>query len=252
MRSAIPISLFATGIVLAMIVGSAAAGQTTVSGGSWSFPAGSTGNQVEIKVTGLPAEGLGAADVTIEFDSAVLEVTTCTTGIMSGACNPNAPNGPARAAGFAICPIDSEPVVVARLNFDCVGTPGSSTSLQLTVNELADGTIGDPQPISHSVQQGNVVCLATPAPTPVSTPTPTPDPTSTATASPAQPPPPGPTHTATPTLTATPGPTDEPDRPRNGDVDCSGEVNPIDSLKILRSDAGLDVAQEEGCPEIGT
>jgi len=29
-------------------------------------------------------------------------------------------------------------------------------------------------------------------------------------------------------------------------------VNPIDSLKILRFDAGLDVAQEEGCPEIGT
>lgn len=36
-----------------------------------------------------------------------------------------------------------------------------------------------------------------------------------------------------------------------GDVDCSGEVNPVDSLKILRADAGLSVAKPEGCPAIG-
>jgi hypothetical protein len=37
-----------------------------------------------------------------------------------------------------------------------------------------------------------------------------------------------------------------------GDVDCSGEVNPVDSLKILRADAGLGVAQPAECPEIGS
>jgi hypothetical protein len=36
-----------------------------------------------------------------------------------------------------------------------------------------------------------------------------------------------------------------------GDVDCSGEVSPVDSLKLLRFDAGLEVAQEDGCPAIG-
>ncbi|MEX0682057.1 MAG: hypothetical protein WD472_01190, partial [Dehalococcoidia bacterium] len=36
-----------------------------------------------------------------------------------------------------------------------------------------------------------------------------------------------------------------------GDVDCSGEVNPVDSLKLLRFDAGLPVAQEPDCPPIG-
>jgi hypothetical protein len=35
------------------------------------------------------------------------------------------------------------------------------------------------------------------------------------------------------------------------DVDCSGEANPIDSLKVLRHDAGLAVAQPAGCPEMG-
>jgi hypothetical protein len=37
-----------------------------------------------------------------------------------------------------------------------------------------------------------------------------------------------------------------------GDVDCSGTVNPVDSLKILRSDAGLTVVKvDPGCDNIG-
>jgi len=37
-----------------------------------------------------------------------------------------------------------------------------------------------------------------------------------------------------------------------GDVDCSGGVNSIDALKLLRHVAGLDVSQTEPCPDIGT
>jgi hypothetical protein len=38
-----------------------------------------------------------------------------------------------------------------------------------------------------------------------------------------------------------------------GDVDCSMEApDPVDSLKILRFDAGLSVAQEAGCPMMGS
>ena len=36
-----------------------------------------------------------------------------------------------------------------------------------------------------------------------------------------------------------------------GDVDCSDAVDPVDSLKILRFDAGLSVEQEELCPVLG-
>jgi hypothetical protein len=35
-----------------------------------------------------------------------------------------------------------------------------------------------------------------------------------------------------------------------GDVDCSGAVNAIDALKILRAVAGLSVAKPAGCPEV--
>ena len=36
-----------------------------------------------------------------------------------------------------------------------------------------------------------------------------------------------------------------------GDVDCSGEVTPVDSLKLLRFDAALGVMQAAGCPLLG-
>jgi hypothetical protein len=37
-----------------------------------------------------------------------------------------------------------------------------------------------------------------------------------------------------------------------GNADCDAEISPIDSLKILRYDAGLSVSQEDGCPPIGS
>jgi hypothetical protein len=38
----------------------------------------------------------------------------------------------------------------------------------------------------------------------------------------------------------------------SGDVDCDGDVDPLDALKILRADAGLNVELPAGCPQIGT
>lgn len=37
-----------------------------------------------------------------------------------------------------------------------------------------------------------------------------------------------------------------------GDVDCGGGVNPVDSLKLLRFDAGMSVQQEASGPEMGS
>lgn len=130
----------------------------SIDGGAWQFDADSTGNTVEIEYTGLPSAGLGAADISIAFDSSVITVSACDTGDLDGACNPNAPDGPARAAGFKAPAITTEPVTLASLTIDCIGDPGSSSALTITVNELVDGTPGDAQPISASVQNGTVTC----------------------------------------------------------------------------------------------
>ena len=149
--------------------------QTTIDGGTWEFLTASTGNTVDIQLTGLPSEGLGAWDIEVAFDSAILNITGCTTDPLLGACNPNAPGGPARAAGFSAPGITTQPVFIASFTFDCVGAGGGS-ALTITVNELVDGTPGDPQNIPATVQDGTVVCgeaaTSTPAVTPTSTPVP--------------------------------------------------------------------------------
>jgi len=149
-----------------------AQGTTTIDGGTWNFDTASTGNAVQINLTGIPPSGLGAADISVAFDSAVLQISACDTGDLDGACNPNAPSGPARAAGFKAPAITTEPAIIATLTFDCIGAGGTSSALTITVNELVDGTPGRPQAITATVQNGSVVCgvAATPTPSPTTTP----------------------------------------------------------------------------------
>ena len=131
---------------------------TTIDGGKWSFLQASTGNAVKIKLAGVPSQGLGAADINVAFDSAVLKIAACDAGDLSGFCNPNAPGGPAQAAGFAAPAISTDPVTIATLKFDCVGAAGTSSALTITVNELVDGTAGDPQAVTASITNGTVTC----------------------------------------------------------------------------------------------
>ena len=155
-------------VVVVLLGGSfVLAQQATIDGGTWKFDTGSSGNTVEIKFSGLPSEGLGAADISVAFDSAVLNITACDSGNLDGACNPNPLGGPARAAGFKAPAITSEPVVIATLTLNCVGAGGTSSDLTITVNDLVDGTVGDPQDISTTIQNGTVVCgeAGTPGPT---------------------------------------------------------------------------------------
>jgi hypothetical protein len=61
---------------------------------------------------------------------------------------------------------------------------------------------------------------------------------------------PSPTPTSSSTPTATPSNTPGPSRIA-GDVDCNGNVNSVDALKILRSVALLSVEQHQPCAKIG-
>lgn len=62
--------------------------------------------------------------------------------------------------------------------------------------------------------------------------------------------PPG-TPTPSPSPTPTPSPTASPGVAKQGDIDCSGAVNAVDALKVLRHVAGLTVAQGPGCTPLG-
>ncbi|HUF53007.1 MAG TPA: hypothetical protein VMR52_04440 [Dehalococcoidia bacterium] len=87
---------------------------------------------------------------------------------------------------------------------------------------------------------------ATPSPTASATPVPTPTPVG-QTASPT------PTVTGDPTPSATATPTTPPGVNRIwGDINCSGASDPVDSLGLLRHDAGLTFNKPATCPHVTT
>ncbi|MCH8813926.1 MAG: hypothetical protein IH957_02335 [Chloroflexi bacterium] len=106
-----------------------------------------------------------------------------------------------------------------------------------------DGNQNDIATCDLGAYEFNSVPLApTSSPTPVPTATPTPGPTSTSTATPT----PGPTATPTPTA----GPTFPPIA--HADIQCDGDIDPVDQLGILLFVVGFDpLEQTEPCPGIG-
>jgi hypothetical protein len=124
-------------------------------------------------------------------------------------------------------------------NCEAVATAGSATPTPI-------GQTPTPTPIPAETPEPSAVI--TDEPTPVPTPTPTP----TATASP----PPSGSQTATPTPSgptpsASPTPTGSPEL-RQGDVDCSGQVDGRDALLLVGDEAGAAVSQFTPCPSLGS
>lgn len=124
---------------------------------------------------------------------------------------------------------DSGMISTAGINASKATTNGEA-SAQFTADagpgQVTLGALLDNEDVTTQL----TVTEATPTPTP----TPSGTPTATATTSP----------TATPT--ATPG-----EQHLQGDVDCDGDVDAVDALKILQFIAGLPFSQEPGCPSIG-
>ncbi|HUF52287.1 MAG TPA: CAP domain-containing protein [Dehalococcoidia bacterium] len=92
------------------------------------------------------------------------------------------------------------------------------------------------------------------APTPAPTAAPTPPPTAPPTTAPTLPPTLKPTATPDPTPKPTPSQTPAVSGsadPSWGDTDCDGHIGPIDSIRILRLDAGLSSSTPAGCPILG-
>jgi len=112
-----------------------------------------------------------------------------------------------------------------------------------------DGDATDPVGGHNGTLEGDVeIVSSVPTPSPTASPSPEPSPTEMPTPTPTETPTPTPTASPTATASPTPSPTPVP----HGDVNCSGVVDAVDALQILRHVASLPVNLPDGCPDIGS
>jgi CSLREA domain-containing protein len=136
------------------------------------------------------------------------------------------------------------PVPTATPSATATTAPTATATATPTVTPLVSPSASPAQTLTPTPTP-TVTPTATAAPTPTLTPTPTATPVATPTFTPT------PTATPTPTFTPTPSPTATVTAFPFGDVDCSGTVNSVDALKLLRYSAGLPFGQTEPCTDIG-
>ena len=119
---------------------------------------------------------------------------------------------------------------------------------QVAVGQLCPGVTASPTPSPTPVPTASPTPTSTPAATPTGSPWPS---SSTApTATPDGSPTPGPTATPTPTPDASATPTPSTGS-GGGDVDCDGDTDAVDALRILKVLAGIPVVLPPDCPAIG-
>ncbi len=119
-------------------------------------------------------------------------------------------------------------------SFNTSGASAFSATVQ------ADGTgptptpSPTPTPTPTATPSPTPAPTATPSPTPSRTPTPSPTPSATPTPTPTPTPTASPTPSPTPTPTPAPTPSPTPQTGLRGDADCSGSINAVDALHVLR------------------
>ncbi len=110
--------------------------------------------KAELKALAAGAPGLGAWTIEVAYDPTVVSVSGC-TGTESSACNTHKDDHTIRLAGAAGVGLQGD-VTLMTLTFQC-NTAGTSP-LKVTVEVLADATIGDPLAINAPTQDGSITC----------------------------------------------------------------------------------------------
>lgn len=208
------LSALGLGAALAIIAVWLTSSLASAGGASVAVGSGSTGVGFETKIAvealNVNEPGLGAWTFDVTYDGAVVTPAGCQAAF-GGICNTSYAENVVRLVGVSTFgrPGSNE---LASITFSC-DQPGTSV-VDVDLVVFADATLGSPQPVNATVQAGAITCTAGGAPSP----------------------------TATPTT----GPGAE---PLDGDVNCDGLVNSVDSALILQYTAGfIDTLP---CPENG-
>jgi hypothetical protein len=111
---------------------------------------------VTLQSRNMPLPGLGAWTIDVSYDGDVITPSSC-TGLAGGICNATYDLETVRAVGAIGSGGHTGNRDLASIAFHC-DSPGLSP-LHITIQILADGTSGNPQPIDAITQDGSVLCV---------------------------------------------------------------------------------------------
>jgi hypothetical protein len=127
----------------------------TVSINSPEIAVGEQGEAV-LTVLNFNAPGLGAWEVDIEYDNSVVSVVECEPLPQGAVCNPAFADGTAvRVVGALAVGLEGD-TVIGRITFQC--NVAGESNLDISVDVLADGTLGDPQILVPNIENGAITC----------------------------------------------------------------------------------------------
>ncbi len=148
----------AAAVALAVGVGLLASMQVSAASGTASIESitvapGEQGS-ADVESLGVTSPGLGAWEIDVVYDPAVITAVSCTP--QSGSvCNANFASNTVRITGASASGLVGD-ATLTSITFECDGEGYSALSLNVDV--FADATVGEPQPIGHQVQNGAVTC----------------------------------------------------------------------------------------------
>ncbi|MEX2158400.1 MAG: dockerin type I repeat-containing protein [Dehalococcoidia bacterium] len=116
---------------------------------------------IELQVLGVAEPGLGAWTVDIHYDPNALTLQDCHAEF-GGVCNPAFSSNSARVAGTSVFGETGDPVL-GSLSFVC--NQAGQSSIELSIDVLADATLGGPLPINAKIANVTATCTAGPSPT---------------------------------------------------------------------------------------
>jgi hypothetical protein len=121
--------------------------------GSASADVGEDG-EVEVQVLGVEEPGLGAFTFEIHYDPGIVTVSACTThpDVVSF-CNPDAGENAIRLTGAVAEGLTGD-LTLGTLTFRCQAE--GTSELDIVVEVLADGTIGNPREMGRVVTAGEI------------------------------------------------------------------------------------------------
>lgn len=115
------------------------------------------GGQGEAVVTvlGFNSPGLGAWTIDIKYDTSVVSVAECEPLPAGSVCNPAYADDTVRVVGAVASGLEGD-TVIGRITFEC--DAAGESKLDISIETLADGTLGDPQELVPFIENGAITC----------------------------------------------------------------------------------------------